>query len=134
MAELTSTAPRRVYGDESPLRPAGRRSFSSFLRAGRHIRIMRTLIMGPGLVLVSWEWCHCAGPWAVYPDRAAWGHLTVACGVPGCRSVWYSPCHESRQKCWLQVRIYGRAYASVKVSRFASHLGVASGVAGVPAR
>jgi hypothetical protein len=29
-----------------------------------------------------------------HPDRAAWGHLTVACAEPGCRSVWCSPRHE----------------------------------------
>jgi len=40
------------------------------------------------------------------PDRAAelaatiaapvaiWGHFTVVCRVPGCRSVWYDPPHE----------------------------------------
>jgi len=49
---------------------------------------------GPGLVLVSWERCHCAPARSAYSERAAWGHLTVACRVPGCRSRWYSPRHE----------------------------------------
>lgn len=49
---------------------------------------------GPGLVLVSWQRCHCAPARAAHPERAAWGHLTVACRVPGCGSVWYRPRHE----------------------------------------
>jgi hypothetical protein len=47
-----------------------------------------------GRVLVSWERCHCAPARAAHPDRAASGHLTVACRAPGCRSVWYRPRHE----------------------------------------
>jgi hypothetical protein len=46
---------------------------------------------GPGLVLVSWQQCHCAGAQMLHPDRAIWGHFTVACREPGCRSVWYDP-------------------------------------------
>jgi hypothetical protein len=42
-------------------------------------------------VLVSWERCHCGPVRAAHPERAAWGHLTVACRAPGCRSAWYSP-------------------------------------------
>jgi len=49
---------------------------------------------GPGLVLVSWERCHCAPARAAHRTRAAWGHLVVACRVPGCGSVWYRPRHE----------------------------------------
>ena len=37
---------------------------------------------------------HCPGARAAHPDRAARGQLTVACRVPGCRPVWYSPPHE----------------------------------------
>jgi len=43
---------------------------------------------------MSWERCHRAPARAAHPDRAAWGHLTVACRAPGCRSVWYMPRHE----------------------------------------
>jgi len=49
---------------------------------------------GPGLILVSRERCRYAPARAAHPDRAAWGHLTVACRVPGCESVWYDPPHE----------------------------------------
>ncbi len=49
---------------------------------------------GPGLVLVSWERCHCAPARAAQADRRAWGHLEVACQAPGCRSVWYEPRHD----------------------------------------
>ena len=49
---------------------------------------------GPGLVLVSWQQCHCASAQMLHPDRAIWGHFTVACREPGCRSVWYDPPHE----------------------------------------
>jgi len=38
---------------------------------------------GPGLVLVSWQQCHCAGAQMLHPDRAIWGHFTVACREPG---------------------------------------------------
>jgi hypothetical protein len=50
---------------------------------------------GPGLVLVSWAQCHCAGARRLHSDQAIWGHFTVACREPGCRSVWYDPPHES---------------------------------------
>ena len=46
---------------------------------------------GPGLILVSWQRCHCAPARAAHPDSAAWGHLTVLFRVPGCDSIWYSP-------------------------------------------
>jgi len=49
---------------------------------------------GPGRVLVSWQRCHCAGAQTLHPDRAIWGHFTVACREPGCQSVWYDPPHE----------------------------------------
>lgn len=45
-------------------------------------------------MIVSWERCHCAPARAAHPERAAWGHLEVACQEPGCDSVWYSPRHE----------------------------------------
>jgi len=38
---------------------------------------------GPGLVLVSWERCHCAPARAAHPERAIWGHFTAGCRVPG---------------------------------------------------
>jgi len=34
-------------------------------------------------VLVSWQQCHCAGAQMLHPDRAIWGHFTVACREPG---------------------------------------------------
>jgi len=34
-------------------------------------------------VIVSWERCHCAEARAAHSERAAWGHLTVTCQVPG---------------------------------------------------
>jgi hypothetical protein len=30
---------------------------------------------GPGLALVSWGQCHCAGAQMLHADRAIWGHL-----------------------------------------------------------
>ena len=39
---------------------------------------------GPGLVIVSWLPCGCAG---------GDGHLRVSCADPACASVWYSPQH-----------------------------------------
>ena len=48
---------------------------------------------GPGLILVSWERCHHAPARAAHPDPA-WGHLTVACRVPGCESAWHDPPHK----------------------------------------
>jgi hypothetical protein len=48
---------------------------------------------GPGRVRVSWRPCQCA------PARAAQtrgsGHRMIACGVPGCRSVFFEPPHDS---------------------------------------
>jgi hypothetical protein len=38
----------------------------------------------PGLVIVSWTPCGCAG---------GDGHLRVRCAERGCRSVWYQPPH-----------------------------------------
>jgi hypothetical protein len=49
---------------------------------------------GPGRVLVSWERCWCPGAQTLHPDRAIWGHFTVACRAPGCRWVWYDPPHQ----------------------------------------
>jgi hypothetical protein len=49
---------------------------------------------GPGRVLVSWMRCHCAPARAAHPQRAAWGHLKVACTEPGCTFVWYRPPHD----------------------------------------
>jgi len=49
---------------------------------------------GPGRVLVSWQRCHCAGAQTLHSGRAIWGHVTVACQTPGCRSAWYNPPHE----------------------------------------
>lgn len=45
-------------------------------------------------MLVSWVRCHCVPARASDPDRAAWGHLEVACQTPSCRSVWYLPPHD----------------------------------------
>jgi hypothetical protein len=33
------------------------------------------------------------GAQPLHPDRAIWGHFTVARWEPGCGSVWYSPRH-----------------------------------------
>jgi len=46
---------------------------------------------GPGRVLVSWQRCRCAGAQTLHEDQAIWGHVTIACPAPGCRSVWYDP-------------------------------------------
>jgi hypothetical protein len=48
---------------------------------------------GPGRVLVTWQQCSCPGAQTLHPDRAIWGHFTVACRAPGCRSVWLDPPH-----------------------------------------
>jgi hypothetical protein len=45
-------------------------------------------------VLVSWEPCLCPGAQTLHPDRAIWGHFTVACREPGCQEVWCDPPHE----------------------------------------
>ena len=50
----------------------------------------------PGRALVTWKRCLCPGAQTLHPDRAIWGHFTVACREPGCRSVWYDPPHEPR--------------------------------------
>jgi hypothetical protein len=49
---------------------------------------------GPGRVLVSFTCCGCPAVWAAYGETGGLGHLTVACGEPGCRSVSHDPPHE----------------------------------------
>jgi hypothetical protein len=49
---------------------------------------------GPDRVLVSFTRCHCAPVHEAYGETGGLGHLTVACGTPGCRSKWYTPPHE----------------------------------------
>jgi hypothetical protein len=58
-------------------------------------RSARTGTSGP-LADCSWAGyaANCAPAHAAHPEQAAWGHLSVACREPGCRSVWYSPRHE----------------------------------------
>ena len=46
---------------------------------------------GPDRVLVVWQRCLCPGAQTLHPDRAIWGHFTVTCRDPGCRSAWYDP-------------------------------------------
>jgi hypothetical protein len=48
---------------------------------------------GPGRVRVSWRPCQCAPARAVQPRGS--GHRMIACGVPGCRSVFFEPPHDS---------------------------------------
>jgi len=48
----------------------------------------------PGQVSVSFTRCYCPPVRAAYGETGDMGHLTVACRVPGCRSVWHSPPHE----------------------------------------
>ena len=50
--------------------------------------------MGPGRVLEGWERGSRPGAQTLHPDRAIWGHFTVACREPGCRSVWRDPPHK----------------------------------------
>ena len=47
---------------------------------------------GPGQVRVSWRPCQCAPARAVQPRGS--GHRVIACGVPGCRSVFFEPPHD----------------------------------------
>jgi hypothetical protein len=47
-------------------------------------------------VLVSFTRCDCPAVRAAYGEMGGLGHLTVACRVPGCRSVWYDPPHKQR--------------------------------------
>jgi hypothetical protein len=53
---------------------------------------------GPDRVLVVWQRCLCPGAQTLHEDQAIWGHFTVACRAPGCRSVWYDPPHEPGTK------------------------------------
>jgi len=43
---------------------------------------------------VSFTRCDCPPVRAAYGETGGLGHLTVACRVPGCGSVWYDPPHE----------------------------------------
>ena len=52
---------------------------------------------GPGRVLVSFTRCGCPPVRAAYGETGGFGHLTVACGEQGCRSVWYDPPHEPQR-------------------------------------
>ena len=47
---------------------------------------------GPGQVRVSWRPCQCA-PARALQSRGS-GHRVIACGVPGCRSVFFEPPHD----------------------------------------
>src|SRR5215469_10929319 len=47
---------------------------------------------GPGRVRVSWRPCQCAPARATQPRGS--GHRMIACGVPGCRSVFFEPPHD----------------------------------------
>jgi hypothetical protein len=49
---------------------------------------------GPGRAQVAWEHCSCPGAQTLHPDPAIWGHFTIRCREPGCRSVWHDPPHE----------------------------------------
>jgi len=49
---------------------------------------------GPGRVLVSYTRCYCRPVRAAYGEPGDMGRLTVACRVPGCTSMWYTPRHE----------------------------------------
>jgi hypothetical protein len=46
----------------------------------------------PGRVIVSWMPCDCALVSVGEPPQ--FGHLTVSCQEPGCRSNWYKPPHD----------------------------------------
>ena len=73
----------------------------------------------PGLITVSFARCDCAPVQAAFPDRRARGHLAVACRVPGCGSVWYSPRHDPGP---LPTRgRYGRPSTRPIVIRAGSH-------------
>jgi hypothetical protein len=47
-----------------------------------------------------------------YGETGGLGHLTVSCREPGCRSVWYTPPHESGTEAWP---LSGQAARSVAV-------------------
>jgi hypothetical protein len=49
-------------------------------------------LWGPGLVIISWTPCGCAGAATQQPP----GHRTVSCAAEGCRSTWYRPRHEGQ--------------------------------------
>ena len=51
---------------------------------------------GPGRAQVAWEQRSCPGAQTLHPDPAIWGHFTIRCREPGCRSAFYDPPHKQQ--------------------------------------